>query len=85
MVTGFSLDPFREPTALPHTHTHHPNPIITRSLDWTVGESPTPRLSGFQEGVGRSRDEMLGDEIESRVDSEPASQGVLINRSMSTS
>lgn len=30
----------------------------------SVGESPRPSLSGFQEGVGRIRDEILGDKIE---------------------
>lgn len=84
MITSFSLDPFRDPTMLPHRATSTSLTPILRFLDWTVGESPRPRLSRIQEGVGRICDEMLEDEIESQVDSSPASPGVLINRSMST-
>lgn len=71
-----SDDRWLQPGSLQRAHSppsqsyvHHPNPNIIRFLEWTVKESPRPRLSGFQDGVGRNSDDMLEDEVESQVDS----------------
>ena len=58
-IAGFSLGFSEGPQPPSQSHIHHPNPNIIRFLDWTVRESPRPRLSGFQEGAGRICDEML--------------------------